>query len=135
MVKYVPVDQKQSEQTREGELKRILLSELIDGEVVVGAALLSQNGIPIVYHIPNTLTVKSLKNIISLYEFISHAARISDDLLGPFQYLVIRYSNFKIAFFEIRGRGWLMIFVNPVWHVENVLTKIKQFMLKVARLL
>ncbi|WP_054841862.1 hypothetical protein [Vulcanisaeta distributa] len=137
LVIYVSPDKKVVEKTLQTELKRIMLSELIDGEVIIGAAIIDSNGIPpIIYHIPNTLTVKSLKNLLSLIEFVDHTAKINDDLLGSYQYLIIRFSNFKIAFFEMGGsKGWLMVFVNPVWHVENVMSKIKQFMLKVQRMI
>ncbi len=135
MVIYVSPDKKVVEKTLQTELKRIMLSELIDGEVIIGAAIIDSNGIPLIYHIPNTLTVKSLKNLLSLIEFADHTAKINDDLLGSYQYLIIRYSNFKIAFFEMGPKGWLMVFVNPVWHVENVMSKIKQFMLKVQRMI
>ncbi|KUO81490.1 MAG: hypothetical protein RXN89_01595 [Vulcanisaeta sp.] len=135
LVIYVSPDKKVVEKTLQTELKRIMLSELIDGEVIIGAAIIDSNGIPLIYHIPNTLTVKSLKNLLSLIEFVDHTSKINDDLLGPYQYLIIRFSNFKIAFFEMGSKGWLMVFVSPVWHVENVMSKIKQFMIKVQRMI
>lgn len=135
MVIYVSPEKKAAERTLQSELKRLMLSELIDGEVLVGAAIIDSTGVPVVYHLPNTLTVKSLKSLLSLLEFVDHVSKINDELLGSYQYLILRYSNFKIAFFEISNRGWLMVFVNPVWHVENAIAKIKQFILKVYKII
>jgi hypothetical protein len=112
-----------------------MLSELIDGEMVVGAAIIDSNNIPIIHHLPTTLTLKSLRNVLSLLEVAQRARKLSDDLLGPFNYILIKYANFKIAFFNMSDKGWLMVFVNPVWHVENVMSKIKQFMIKVQRMI
>lgn len=135
IVVYVQPGRRTSEKTPQVELKQLLLNEFIDGEAILGAAITDQNGVAIVHHIPNTMTVKSFRNVVSLLEFAQHAARISDDLVGQYQYLVVRYANFKVAFFEIKNKGWLIIFVNPMWHVENLLVKIRQFMVKISRML
>ncbi|WP_291999070.1 hypothetical protein [Caldivirga sp.] len=117
------------------ELKKLMLSELIDGEMIVGAAIIDSNNIPIIHHLPTTLTLKSLRNVMSLLEVAQRSRKLSDDLLGSFNYILIKYSNFKIAFFNMTDKGWLIVFVNPVWHVENAMPKIRQFMVKAYKLI
>ncbi len=117
------------------ELKKLMLSELIDGEMIVGAAIIDSNNVPVVYHLPTTLTVKSLRNVVTLLELAQRARKLTDDLLGPFNYLLIKYMNFKVAFFSLSDKGWLLIFVNPIWHVENAMPKVRQFMVKVLKYL
>ncbi len=112
-----------------------MLKELIDGDAVVGAVILDATGSPIVHHLPNTLTMKSIRNLTPVLEIIDRARRVSDELLGQFIYASVYYANFKIAFFPIGNKGTLILFVNPVWHIENLLTKIRQFVVKLARLI
>lgn len=112
-----------------------MLRELIDGEAIVGAAIIDSSGVPVIYHLPNTLTAKTLKNLTPIIELVNQVKKVKDDLLGSYQYLIIKYSSFKLAFFDLAGKGVLLLFVNPVWHVENVMSKIRQFILKVSKLL
>ncbi|MFP3044058.1 MAG: hypothetical protein RXQ96_00865 [Thermocladium sp.] len=130
LVIYVSPDNKVTETTPSMELKKLLLTELIDGEVIVGAAIINSSNVPLLHHLPNTLTVKSFRGVLSLLEFVQRSRKVSDDLLGNFQYLLIKYNNFKVAFFNMSDKGWLIVFVNPIWHVENVMTKIRQFIIK-----
>ena len=112
-----------------------MLRELIDGDAIVGAVILDASGSPIVHHLPNTLTMKSIRNLTPVLEIVDRARRVSDELLGQLVYASVYYSNFKIAFFPINNKGTLIIFVNPVWHIENLLTKIRQFIVKLSKLL
>ncbi len=79
--------------------------------------------------------MKSIRNLTPVLEIVDRARRVSDELLGNLMYVSLYFSNFKIAFFPINNKGTLIIFVNPVWHIENLLTKIRQFIVKLSRLL
>ncbi len=112
-----------------------MFRELIDGDAIIGAVVLDASGSPIVHHLPNTLTMRSIRNLSPITEIVERAKKINDELLGKFNYAVFHFANFKIAFFDINGKGTLIIFVNPVWHIENLVTKIRQFLVKLARFL
>jgi len=112
-----------------------MLKELIDGEAIVGAIIFDANGSPVVHHLPNTLTMKSIKNLTPILEIADRAKKINDELLGPLNYIALHFANFKVAFFNIGEKGTLVLFINPVWHIENLMTKIRQFINKVSRLL
>lgn len=135
IVIYVSPEKKAAEKSLAAVLKELMFRELIDGEAIIGAVVLDSSGSPIVHHLPNTLTMKSIRNLTPIIEMVEHAKKITDDLLGKFNYLVLHFTNFKIAFFDINGKGTLIVFLNLVWHVENLMTKIRQFMVKLAKYL
>lgn len=114
------------------DMKKIILSELID-DAVQGITILDSRGVPVIHHLPSTVTLKSLRTLLNLFGMIDLAKQTRDESLGELQYVVFKYSNYKVMFMEIPNkRGWLIVFVNPVWHVENVLPKIRQFLSRIA---
>lgn len=135
MVIYISSDKKDKQRTMATDLKKSILTELID-EAILGVAIVDKNGVPIIHHLPNTLTAKSLRAILNLVGFADSARKLSDEMLGNYQYLIIRYTNFKLAAFNLPGeKGWVFVFVNPLWHVENVVPKIRQFLFKLSQTL
>ncbi len=135
LVIYVPAERKVVEKSMQIELKELMLKELIDGEAIIGAAILNTDGEAITYHLPNTLTVRSFRSLRPFVASISHIGKVRDDLIGPCQYIVLKFMSFKLAFFEIPERGWLMIFMSPVYNVESVLMKVRQFTYKLSKIL
>ena len=114
------------------DMKKVILSELID-DAIQGVTILDTRGVPIIHHLPGTVTVKSLRTLMNLFGMVDLAKQTRDESLGELQYVVFKYSNYKVMIMEIPGkRGWLIIFVNPVWHVENVLPKVRQFLSKIT---
>jgi hypothetical protein len=96
--------------------------------------ILDERGVPLIHHLPNTLTAKTLRQVTNLIEIINIIKQNQDENLGEFHYVTVKYANFKVGIFELPNKkGWLIVFVNPLWHVENLLPKIRQFAHKISQ--
>ncbi len=135
MVIYVSSDRRDQRPTSMAtDLKRSIIGDLLD-EAIQGVAILDAKGVPIIHHLPSTVTAKSLRSILNVMGLVDAAKRASDESMGKFQYVVVRYTNFKLLVYEVHEKGWLILFVNPLWHVENVLNKVRQFAVKIGQIL
>ncbi|RLE55269.1 MAG: hypothetical protein DRJ40_08790 [Thermoprotei archaeon] len=121
-------------QSKEDSRKRYLM-ELIDGESVMGAAIIDSSGVPILWHLPPSLTAKSISAVMAMIEYLMKVKQTTTDLLGQHLYTVVRFQRFKVAYFDLEGKGWLIIFVNPIWHVELLLPKVRKVLHQLTKLL
>jgi hypothetical protein len=135
MVIYVSPHKNDVKTTTSTDLKKILLTEVI-GEVIQGVTILDQRGVPIIHHLPNTLTAKTLRQISNFIELVNIIRQNQDESLGDFQYVVVKYMNYKVGIFELPNKkGWLIVFINPLWHIENVIPKIRQLSHRIAQII
>jgi len=133
MVIYVSPHRSDSKPSAATDLKKLIISEMIN-EAIQGVTIIDNRGVPLIHHLPNTLTAKSLRQISNLVEVVNIIRQNQDEGLGDFQYVVVKYANYKVGIFELPGKkGWVMFFVNPLWHVENLLPKIRQMAFKVSQ--
>ena len=115
------------------DLKRIIITEIIN-EAIQGVTILDERGVPLIHHLPNTLTAKTLRQVTNLIEIINIIKQNQDENLGEFHYVTVKYANYKVGIFELPNKkGWLIVFINPLWHVENLLPKIRQFAHKISQ--
>lgn len=135
MVIYVSPHKNDTKTTMSTDLKKILLTEAI-GEAIQGITILDSRGVPIIHHLPNTLTAKSLRQVSNLIELVNIIKEGQDESLGDFQYVVVKYMNYKVGIFELPNKkGWLIVFVNPLWHIENIIPKIRQFATRISQVI
>jgi hypothetical protein len=135
MVIYVSPHKNETKTTMSTDLKKILLTEVI-GEVIQGVTILDPRGVPVIHHLPNTLTAKTLRQVSNLIELVNIIRQNQDESLGDFQYVMVKYMNYKVGIFELPNKkGWLIVFINPLWHIENVIPKIRQFSHKIAQVI
>lgn len=133
MVIYVSPHRKENKTSMATDLKRVIVSEIIN-EAIHGVTILDEMGVPLIHHLPNTLTAKTLRQVTNLIEIINIIRQNQDEGLGDFNYVVVKYANYKVGIFELPNKkGWLIVFVNPLWHVENLLPKIRQFAHKISQ--
>jgi len=135
VVIYVSPHKSDNKPSAATDLKRIIISEIIN-DAIHGVTILDQRGVPVIHHLPNTLTAKTLRQVTNLVEVINIIKQNQDESLGEFNYVVVKYANYKVGIFEIpNGKGWLIVFVNPLWHVENLMPKIRQFAHRISQAL
>ncbi|RLE59873.1 MAG: hypothetical protein DRJ32_03885 [Thermoprotei archaeon] len=114
---------------------RILLDDFVDGDIIYGAVVFNSLGVPIIWKLKPTIALTTVQNLMPLLEAAMKANKLSDPSLGPFFYSVYRFRNVKVSFANIDGSGYLIIIVNPEWHVELLLPKIRKLLMNLRRLL
>ncbi|RLF24917.1 MAG: hypothetical protein DRN15_01395 [Thermoprotei archaeon] len=117
------------------EETRLILRELIDGDAIIGAAVLDARGTPLTWVLPPTLDLKAVKTSSALIEILLRVKDMEDSRLGRFIYCVVRFRNVKTTAMDIDGKGYLLLFVSPIWHVELLLPKVRQALNKLRALL
>jgi hypothetical protein len=133
VVIYVSPHKTDNKTSAATDLKRIIITEIIN-EAIQGVTILDKRGVPLIHHLPNTLTAKTLRQVTNLIEIINIIKQDQDENLGEFHYVTVKYANYKVGIFELPNKkGWLIVFINPLWHVENLLPKIRQFAYKISQ--
>ncbi len=133
MVIYVSPHKSDNKTSAATDLKRIIVTEVIN-EAIQGITILDERGVPLIHHLPNTLTAKTLRQVTNLIEVVNIIKQNQDDNLGDFNYVLIKYANYKVAMIELPNRkGWLIFFINPLWHLENLMPRIRQFTHKIVQ--
>ncbi|MCC6019842.1 MAG: hypothetical protein LM577_00495 [Thermoproteaceae archaeon] len=135
MVIYVSPQKPERKVSEATDLKRLIISEIIDS-AIHGVTILDSSGVPVIHHLPNTLTAKTLRHVANLVEVINVVRQNHDESLGDLQYIYIKYVNYKVGIFELPGgKGWLIAFISPLWQgqMESLLPKIRQFAHKISQ--
>ncbi len=119
-----------SASTIEKSIQKLFLQELIDNDAILGAAFVDEQGVPVIWQLPPVITSKSAEPLKLALEYLERLRAAKLDVLGDLLYTVFRFRRFKVAYFPVDRKGWLILFVNPMWHVELLIPKLRKIIAK-----